>query len=413
MDAVSGSESLVISVEDSGKELCRGAQWTVVEVVYGGVRCRAKRAEASSGAELGKKIASACALLARLRHPHVVQFLGAQTSPSWSIVTEYLPHSLAQTLERYGSLPEPLTHAVLRDVSAALTYLHGISPSVAHGNLSPANVLLTADFTAKLSDVGVARSVDLLRNLPREAAVYHPPTEAPGTEADVYSLGALMVHVVGGAHPATLTAKNDKSLLNSLGLAERHPLCRLMKDCLNPTPSKRPSASQVATSISQEVTKFPPLSVETRLAHIQTMRSGTSAHPLTTARRASFSPKRMVGGLESDRTLGLVIESESLKLEVEELRVANRGLRTALDKQMKFVSAHDHEMAAKLMAKDQEIMTRQQEVSAQQALLKAAEENVTAKEATNRGLCLQLRSLQDYLESRAEVRMQYSSILWL
>ena len=409
MDVASGSESLVISVQDTGKELCCGTLSKVVEVVYGGVRCRAKRIESSDGAEL-KNIASACTLLARLRHPHVVQFLGTQTSPSLSIVTEYLPYSLAQTLDRYSSLPEPLTHAVLRDVSTALTYLHGISPSVVHGNLSPTNVLLTEDFTAKLSDVGVARSVGLLRNLPREAAVYLPPTEAPGTEADVYSLGALMVHVVGGAHPASLTAKNDKSLYNSLGVAKRHPLHRLMKDCLNPTPSKRPNASQVYASISQEVTKFPPLSLETRLAHIQTVRGGASGsphHPLATARRASFSPKRMVGGLEDDRTLGLVIESEALKLEVEELRVANRGLRTALDKQMKFVSAHDHEMAAKLMAKDQEIVTRQQEVNAQQARLKAAEDNVSAKEATNRGLRLQLRSLQDYLASRAEVRILY------
>lgn len=408
-----------ISVQDTGKELYRGAHSRIVEVLYGGVRCKAKRIETSAAGveELRKKIDSACVLLARLRHPHVVQFLGTRITPdggSVAIVTEYLPCSLASVLGRYGSLPEPLTHSILRDSSTALAYLHDLSPPVAHGYLVPANVLLTDDFTAKLSDVGVSRNVDLLRDLPLESAVYlPPPSECPGTEGDVYSLGAIMVHAIGGTHPASLTSLDDKSLLNSLGVAERHPLCGLMRGCLNSDPTKRPNASQVLNSISLEVTKFPPMSMESRLAHIQVMKGGGSSspnHPLAITRRA-FSPKRLLRGLEDDRTMALVIESESLKLEVEELRVSNRGLRTSLERQMKFVSARDHEMAAKLMAKDQEIMAKQQEVNAQGALLKAAEDNLAAKEATNRGLNLQLRSLQDYLVSRAEVRIEPHSYL--
>ena len=412
MDVAGSRESLAISVQDAGKELCRGAHSRIVEVAYGGVRCKAKRIEApgTDAEKLEEKVVSACVALSRLRHPHIVQFLGTHVSPSGgslAIVSEYLPYSLSRVLERYGSLPEPLTHSILRDASTALAYLQDISPPVVHGYLVPANVLLTEDFTAKLSDVGVSHSVDLLRDLPRESAVYLPPREEPGTKSDVYSLGAIMVHAVGGTHPASLTTEAGKSLVTSLGVAERHPLCGLMRDCLNSDPTQRPNASQVLNSISLEVTKFPPLSMESRLAYISTMKgggTGSPSHPLAITRRASFSPKNMLRGLEDDRSLALAVDNETLKLETEELRVSNRGLRASLEKQMKFMSAHDHEMAAKLMAKDQEIVAKRQELAAQGALLKAAEDNVAAKEATNRGLTLQLRSLQDYLASRAEVR---------
>ena len=416
MDGCFDEASLAISVQETGKELCRGAHSRILEVLYGGVRCKAKRIDTNNDQDvgkLGKKVASACALLARLRHPHIVQFLGTQVSPNGSVVAivmEYLPISLARALELYGPLPERLTHSVLRDASTALAYLHSLSPPVAHGYLVPANVLLTEDFTAKLSDVGVSRSVGLLRDLPRESAVYLPQSPRPGPEGDVYSLGAIMVHAVGSTHPASLTPAKDKSLLSNLGMADRHPLCGLMRDCLHPDPTKRPSAMQVMTTISLEVTKFPPLTVESRLALVQAMKGGgrtsSPSHPLTMSRRVSFSPKRMMRGMEDDRNLGLVIESESLKLQVEELEVSNRGLKTSLERQMKVVSARDHEMAAKLMAKDQEILARQQEVSARDAMLQAAEDNLAAKEATCRGLGLQLRSLQDYLASRAEVRAQ-------
>ena len=107
--------------------------------------------------------------------------------------------------------------------------------------------------------------------------------------------------------------------------------------------------------------------------------------------------------------MALIIECESLKLQVEELKVVNRGLRTSLERQMKVVSARDHEMAAKLMAKDQEILAKQQEVAAKEAQLQAAEDSLAAKEATGRGLVEQLNRLQEYLASQSEVSLLFYS----
>lgn len=396
------SRSLIISVQDTGKELCRGHHSKIVEVVCGGVRCRAKRIASSSAAE--GDVARAGAVLARLRHPNVVQFFGLQLGSGFvSLVTEYLLYSLAKVLDRHGSLPEQLSLSVLRDVSSAMVYLHDLSPPLAHGHLVPSNVLLTEDYRAKLSDVGVSRHVESLHVFSQDSGAYFPPSFSSeiGIKTDVYCFGAVMVHVIGGTHPVNF---REKPLSVSQGIAERHPLSGLMKECLNNEPNKRPTTAQILSRVSQEVKKFPPLSLETRLALVQGLKGGggSPSHPLPSARR-TFSPKRLMGGTESDRNLALVIETEALKLEAGELRVANRGLQDALEKQMKFVSSHDHEMAAKLMAKDQEIVARRLETSAQKSLLKAAEENLTAKEATNRGLSLQLRSLQDYLASKAEV----------
>ena len=395
--------SLAIAVQETGKELARGNFSRVVEVLFCGLRCKAKRYDPAVCTN-STKMARACVQLARLRHPHVVQFLGSHDG-GLVIVCEYLPYSLFWALERYGCLPEPLTHSILRDVAMALSYLHGLSPAVTHGYLHPNNVLLTADFTAKLSDVGVARTVELLGRLPKESQVYVAP-DGDGMKGDIYSFGVVMVHAVGGTHPASIAGAQSQGgpLSGQLGVAERHPLSGLMKDCLNSDPRQRPVATQVLSMVSLEMTKFPPITIETRLEGVNQLRVGPQAHPLTLARKASVSPQRNGrGGSEADRNMALSIKNESLKLQVEELLVANRGLKGSLDRQVKLVSARDHEMAAKLMAKDQEILARQQEVAAKEALQVAAENNLTAKEATLQGVSRQLIELKEYLDTRAEV----------
>ncbi|PAN34917.1 hypothetical protein PAHAL_6G119000 [Panicum hallii] len=52
----------------------------------------------------------------------------------------------------------PKRLAVIRDVARALAFLHAeCRPPVVHGDLKPSNVLLDADFCAKLADFGLAR----------------------------------------------------------------------------------------------------------------------------------------------------------------------------------------------------------------------------------------------------------------
>ena len=108
---------------------------------------------------------------------------------------------------------------------------------------------------------------------------------------------------------------------------------------------------------------------------------------------------------DSIATLSNSIEIEHLKLQIEELQVENKGLLSSLRKQQSFVSARDHEMAAKLMAKDQEILAKHEELCAREAAVEACQATIAAKEATVQGLTKQLRHLQDYIATKHQVSL--------
>ena len=137
-----------------------------IEVEYKGLRCSALRLacderETKEQSALLQRIVDMCEILGRLRHPNVVQFLGVSydTSSPRSfplIVNELSPPSLATSITRYGVLPNEISYSIVRDVALGLRYLHERQPSFVHGDLSAKSVLLTGDFTAKISRVGVS-----------------------------------------------------------------------------------------------------------------------------------------------------------------------------------------------------------------------------------------------------------------
>ena len=63
--------------------------------------------------------------------------------------------------------------SMLLDVSRGLWYLHTHHPPIVHRDLSPNNILLTSQFVAKISDLGVAKVI--------QADSENIMTRAPGT----------------------------------------------------------------------------------------------------------------------------------------------------------------------------------------------------------------------------------------
>ena len=119
-------------VEETGRELGRGSYAAVVEVDYKGLKCAGKKIhrvlyEDGEG-DLIQRFEEECRLLSQLRHPHIVQFLGVYFGEEDTnvpvLVMEFLPTTLAQTLDRYDRLPEEINYSILRDVSLGLRYLH-------------------------------------------------------------------------------------------------------------------------------------------------------------------------------------------------------------------------------------------------------------------------------------------------
>ena len=91
-------------------------------------------------------------VMAEMRHPHVVQFLGLcflEGSTLPVLVMEKLDSSLDDLLESTPGLPLTLKQSVLVDIVQGLLYLHTRVPPIVHRDLTARNILLTSSLVAK------------------------------------------------------------------------------------------------------------------------------------------------------------------------------------------------------------------------------------------------------------------------
>ncbi|MQA32450.1 serine/threonine-protein kinase [Modestobacter roseus] len=148
-------------------------------------------------------------LLAELDHPHLVRLhrvvrREVRGGPAEvSLVLELLAGgSLAALLARRGRLRPGEVVTTVAPVAAALAQAH--ERGVVHGDLSPGNVLFTAEGRPVLTDLGTARLVgDTAR-----AEVTPPYVDpvvarggAPGPASDVFGVAAAAFHALTGIAP--------------------------------------------------------------------------------------------------------------------------------------------------------------------------------------------------------------------
>ncbi len=153
-----------------------------------------------------------CQLMAGLRHPNITQFLGLcflEGSDLPLLVMERLEMSVDDLLECAPNIPFPVKISILTDTCSGLVYLHGRSSPIVHRDLTARNVLLTSSLTAKITDMGNSRILDLMRparlaqtmsKLPG-TLLYMPPealteTHRYGASVDVFSFGHFALYVL-------------------------------------------------------------------------------------------------------------------------------------------------------------------------------------------------------------------------
>ena len=98
-------------------------------------------------------------IMAKLKHPYVIQLFGFTDAAPYSIVMEFMPNgSLFDVLhsERELSWTERLQWGM--EVGSGLNYLHNQTPKILHRDLKSLNVLVGKDQTSKLTDFGLALS---------------------------------------------------------------------------------------------------------------------------------------------------------------------------------------------------------------------------------------------------------------
>ncbi len=196
-------------------------------------------------------------LMAQVRHPNLVLFIAAVVDKVGApmIVTELLDISLRNAL--FKNLVTSGRIYILRDVAAALNYLHCHRHPIVHRDVSSANILLQllgeGRCRAKLSDFGSANLVSHATTPVPGALVYTAPEaltevrKAQSPSIDVYSFGVLMGEVVTGNFPNTA---EFQSMLQQVQ-ASSPKVHGLILQCANKSPFARPKMSDVLHALTE------------------------------------------------------------------------------------------------------------------------------------------------------------------
>lgn len=92
-------------------------------------------------------------ILSGLRHPNIVQYLGACRTPhGWCLVMEYCRRgSLENMLYNHSEIELDIAKKIrlLVHIARGMAYLHSQTPCIIHRDLKPANLLVADDFTVK------------------------------------------------------------------------------------------------------------------------------------------------------------------------------------------------------------------------------------------------------------------------
>ena len=271
----------------NGKDIGVGAYGRVYEVDYCGKVYAAKEIHSifvqgvrREEFETTKKaFLTECIRSSSLGHENIVTFLGVYNPGGHSLlpvlVMERMQESLTSVVEKYPNIPMYVKLSMLLDVSRGLWYLHTHHPPIVHRDLSPNNVLLTSQFVAKISDLGVAKVIqaDSKKTKTRAPGTvdFMPPEallETPeyGPPLDIFSYGGVILHLVNQEWPTPLhyvmtNPKTGKMVaLSEVERRQQHmekmtgapaDLRPLVEQCLDNQPSRRLPISDVSEKMKR------------------------------------------------------------------------------------------------------------------------------------------------------------------
>jgi hypothetical protein len=144
---------------------------------------------------------------ARLSHPNIAALYNAlRNGEAVALIMEYVEGESLQHMLEAGPLPVRIALDYTSQVLSALAYAHG--EGVIHRDVAPANIIITRDRVAKLTDFGLAKTANDLRVTTSGAPVgspwYMSPEQVRGLEpidgrTDIYATGAVLYEILTGA----------------------------------------------------------------------------------------------------------------------------------------------------------------------------------------------------------------------
>ncbi|KAJ5801891.1 uncharacterized protein N7503_004341 [Penicillium pulvis] len=213
---------------------------------------------------LDQKVDNEMKIMRDLKHPNIVQYIEHHEYDRWIyIVMEYVPGGeLSTYLHSPGKIPEDMVRTITRQLLRALHYLH--KRRITHRDIKPDNILIASldPLRVKLSDFGLSKVTQeetflktfcgtLLYCAPEVYPDYEmyargearkrrrvgdpPPKTSPYSQAvDMWSLGAVLYHVLSGIPPysgraedrgvamlrSIMTTEADFNILRQCGVSE-------------------------------------------------------------------------------------------------------------------------------------------------------------------------------------------------
>ncbi|KAF7805298.1 integrin-linked protein kinase 1-like [Senna tora] len=218
-------------------------------------------------------------LLEKVRHPNVVQFVGAVTQNiPMMIVSEYHPKGdLASYLQKKGRLSPSKALRFALDIARGMNYLHECKPDpIIHCDLKPKNILLDNGGQLKVAGFGMVR---LSKISPDRARLVQPGANidlsslyvAPEVykddifdrSVDSYSFGLIVYEMIEGIQP--FHPKPPEEALKVMCIEGKRPLFKiktksyppdlkeLIEECWDPEPVVRPTFSEVIVRLDKIV----------------------------------------------------------------------------------------------------------------------------------------------------------------
>ena len=425
-----------------------GSYATVVSLSFRGLKCAGKKlhtiffenASPQEKEHMIDRFQEECQLLGRLKHPNIVQFLGVHFEDGSDLpvlVMEFLHCTLSECVDRYGVLPEQVGTGILDDVATGLFYLHGHRPPIVHRDLSANNVLLSSNMTAKISDLGVAKILNLtparmsqLTKCPGTPP-YMPPEaleEDPeySTKLDCFSMGVMILHVLCGSwpipsKPTRVDPRNRKRVIGLTEVERRekyfqqvrgdHPLVELIRGCLDNDPPQRPDALRILGRLRQVISQSPPScgNMMELLNETQTLRNerqglseqleqlrevSNEVDGLRALVRTKDEEKRGLSEQleQSQRELTLSrgrqerlelthsIDMDQVQCRVRELSTEVEGLRAVVRSKENAIQAKETAIQSKERTIEAKETEKQQAIQAKERSIEAKERAIEAKE---------------------------------
>src|SRR5215212_3199076 len=186
---------------------------------------------------------------ARLSHPNLVGVIDAGEDDGRPyIVFEYIEgRTLKRRLQQEGDLPVDEAVAYAIEIGRGLTAAH--ARKLVHRDVKPQNVLIDPDGRAKVTDFGIARSLET-KGLTATGRVlgttdYVSPEQALGhqvtEQSDIYSLGIVLYEMLTGETPFIADTQ--------VAVAMKH-----VRDPLPDVQRRRPEVSAALAAIIERAT---------------------------------------------------------------------------------------------------------------------------------------------------------------